>query len=228
MSRDEAETLVRRWLIRQRLFQGRALGCCCAAVDCGGRLRLRIYYGAFARPLPPPTSDISALVSPGDWAMFLRDPIHSAAASDVSVTPQGRLKWRFDTDLPLFSSPAVVDGRLYLGSGDGRIVALDADNGELIWEHEVLGPVDSSPAVAGDSVFIGLRNGRVLSLNKDSGELQWDFQTGGIFATAPVVLEGIAYIGSGGRLALYAGRADGTGAVGVSDRRAYRGGPSYQ
>ena len=145
--------------------------------------------------------------------MFLRDPIHSAAAAGVA-TPQGKLKWRFDTALPLFASPAVVDGRLYLGSGDNRIVALDADTGELIWEHPVRGPVDSSPAVAGDSVFIGLRDGRVLSLHKDSGELQWEFQTGGIFATSPVALEGILYMGSGRRQALHAGRADGAGFAG--------------
>ena len=196
VSRDEAETLVRRWLLRRRLFKGARWGVVALLLIAVGAT-IANHYGAFARPLPPPTSNISALASPGDWAMFLRDPIHSAAASDVSATPRGNLKWRFDTDLPLFSSPAVVDGRLYLGSGDNRVIALDANTGELIWEHEVLGPVDSSPAVAGESVFIGLRNGRVLSLNKDSGELQWEFQTGGIFATAPVVLEGIAYIGSG-------------------------------
>ena len=195
MSRDEAEASVRQWLARRRLFRwmrwsalALLLLALCAAVA--------NYYGAFDRPLPPPASNMSAVAGPGDWPMFLRDPIHSAAA-DVPATPKGKLKWRFDTELPLFSSPAVVDGRLYLGSGDNRVVALDAGTGELIWEHAVTGPIDSSPAVAGDSVFIGLRDGTVLSLHKDSGELQWEFPTGGIFATSPVVLEGILYIGSG-------------------------------
>ena len=195
VSREEAETVVRRWLARRRLFKWMRWGVLALllVVVCAG---VANYYGAFDRPLPPPASDISAVSGPSDWPMFLRDPIHSAAA-DVPVTPQGRLKWRFDTDFPMFSSPSVVDGRLYLGSGDNRVVALDADTGELIWEHVVRGPVDSSPAVAGKSVFIGLRDGRVLSLHKDSGELQWEFPTGGIFATSPVVLDGILYIGSG-------------------------------
>ena len=195
MNRDEAEESVRRWLVRRRLFRWMrwsALALLLVALVAS----VANYYGAFDRPLPPPTSNISAIAGPSDWPMFLRDPIHSAAA-DVPATPQGKLKWRFDTELPLFSSPAVVDGRLYLGSGDNRIVALDADTGELIWERPVRGPVDSSPAVAGSSVFIGLRDGTVLSLHKDSGELQWEFPTGGIFATSPVVLEGILYIGSG-------------------------------
>ena len=195
ISRDEAEAVVRRWLARRRLLKW-ARWCAVALLVAAMCAVVANYYGALDRPLPPPASNISAVAGPNDWPMFLRDPVHSAAA-DVPITPQGRLKWRFDTDKPLFSSPSVVDGRLYLGSGDNRIVALDADTGELIWEYAVSGPVDSSAAVAGDSVFIGLRDGRVLSLHKDSGALQWDFRTGGIFATSPVVLEGILYIGSG-------------------------------
>ena len=195
MNRDEAEESVRRWLVRRRLFRLMRWGAL-ALLLVALVASVANYYGAFDRPLPPPTSNISAIAGPGDWPMFLRDPIHSAA-TDVPATPRGKLKWRFDTEFPLFSSPAVVDGRLYLGSGDNRIVALDADTGELLWEYPVRGPVDSSPAVAGDSVFIGLRDGTVLSLHKDTGELQWEFPTGGIFATSPVVLEGILYIGSG-------------------------------
>ena len=195
ISRDEAEETIRRWLARQRLFRWIRWSVL-ALLPVALVASVANYYGAFDRPLPPPTSDISAIAGPSDWPMFLRDPIHSAAA-DIPTTPQGRLKWRFDTDWPMFSSPAVVDERLYLGSGDNRVVALDADTGELIWEHAVNGPVDSSPAVAGNSVFIGLRDGTVLSLRKDNGELQWEFPTGGIFATSPVVLEGILYIGSG-------------------------------
>ena len=196
ISRDEAEETVRRWIARQRMFKWirwSALALLVVALVAS----VANYYGAFDRPLPPPTSNISAIAGPNDWPMFLRDPIHSAASLGVPATPQGKLKWQFDTDWPMFSSPAVVDGRLYLGSGDNRVVALDADTGELIWEHAVSGPVDSSPAVAGDSVFIGLRDGTVLSLRKENGELQWEFPTGGIFATSPVVLEGILYIGSG-------------------------------
>ena len=196
MNREEAEVVVRRWLARRRLFRWVRWGVLVlllAAIGAG----VANYYGAFDRPLPPPATNISAIAGANDWPMFLRDPIHSAAAADVPATPQGRLRWRFDTPAPLFSSPAVVDGRLYLGSGDNRIVALDADTGDLIWEHAVTGPIDSSPAIAGDSMFIGLRDGRLMSLHKDSGELQWEFQTGGIFATSAVVLEGILYIGSG-------------------------------
>lgn len=196
ISKGEADALHRRWVVRRRLrrwVRWGAAGLIVLLMVVG----VLYQYGAFASPLPPPSSDISAVSAPGDWAMYLHDPTHSASALDAGATADGRLKWRFDTDAPLTSSPAVVDGRLYLGSGDKRIVALDAEDGTLLWEYPSTGPVDSSPAVAGGSVFVGLRDGRVLALDAVSGELQWEYLTGGIFATSPVVLEGILYIGSG-------------------------------
>lgn len=145
---------------------------------------------------PPPTSDISSNSTHGNWSMYQRDPAHTAFVSDED-TPKGELKWRFETGSPIFSSPAVVDGRVYLSTGDSRILALDENSGVLLWEHEVTAPVNSSPAVAGDLVFVGLRDGRVLALRKDTGDFQWAFRTGGLIFSSPTVYKGTLYIGSG-------------------------------
>ena len=75
------------------------------------------------RFLSSPESDISAVPAPGDWPMYQRDPAHSAFAPNEGA-PKGKLKWRFVTDAPILSSPAVVGGRVYLTTGDRRIVAL--------------------------------------------------------------------------------------------------------
>lgn len=195
VSQAEAMAQVGRWQARRRLMRRvRWAGAALVAVA----LAVWAAYGmgAFERELPEPVSDIGASAVAGDWPMYLRDARHSARAMGASAG-EGRLRWRFDSAEAIVSSPAVVDGRLYVGLGDRRVVALDADSGALLWERAVSGPVDSSPAVAGDSVFIGLRDGRALALDADSGALRWEFQTGGIFATAPVVEGGVAYIGSG-------------------------------
>ena len=149
------------------------------------------------RFLPPPASSIGAVPTQGDWPMFQRDPAHTAVVPDGAPLPEGELKWRFVTQGPIFSSPAVVGGRVYLSTGDRRIVALDGESGEVIWEHRVSAPVNSSPAVAGDFLFIGLRDGNVLALNKDTGDLQWQFRTGGPVHSSPAVFEGVVYVGSG-------------------------------
>ncbi len=149
----------------------------------------------------PPVSNISADATPGDWPMFGRGPSHSAYVSDAVAIAKGQVRWRFETGAPILSSPAVVQGTVYLSTGDRRIVALEAETGELIWEHEVTGPVVSSPAVAGDLVFVGLRDGRFLALARTNGKTQWEFSTDNFIYTSPSVYRGVVYFGSGdGRL----------------------------
>lgn len=104
--------------------------------------------------------------------MFQRDPAHGAFVAGEAALPVGRLKWRFDTEAPILSSPAVVGNKVYLSTGDGRVLALDAASGNLLWEYGVGAPVNSSLAVAGNLVFVGLRDGRVLALNREVGEPQ--------------------------------------------------------
>ena len=153
------------------------------------------------RPFDPnePQTNIGASLAPGDWPMFQRDPTRSAFAPDASGPPEGKVAWTFRTDAPLPSAPAVVGGVVYLGTGDHRIVALDADSGQLIWEVETTGPVDSHPAVAGGFLFAGLRDGRVLALDADTGGLRWEFQTGDLVYSSPAVSDGVVYIGSADR-----------------------------
>ena len=143
-----------------------------------------------------PMSVISANPVAGDWPMFQRSPAHAAFVSDAVPIPKGKVRWRFETDAPILSSPAVVQGIVYLSTGDQWVVALKADTGDLIWEREVTGPVDSSPAVAGDLVFVGLKDGRVLALAKADGTIQWEYFTGGLIYSSPSVYRGVVYIGS--------------------------------
>ncbi len=146
--------------------------------------------------LDPPTSTIGAESGPGEWAMFRRDPAHTGFDASEGDVPIGEVVWRFKADAPIRSSPAVVDGRVYIGTGDSNVVALDAETGELLWEHEVTGPVDSSVAVAGDLVFASLRDARVLALDRGTGEVRWEFRASGPIHGSPAVIRGELYIGS--------------------------------
>ena len=152
-------------------------------------------YRTLGRP-GPPESDISANPAPGDWPMYQRGPSHSAFVSEGVPIPEGRVRWRFETKAPFLSSPAVVQSTVYLSTGDGRVVALEADTGELMWEHEVTGPVNSSPAVAGDLVFVGLRDGRLLALDRADGKTRWEFSSDNPIYASPTVYRGVAYVGS--------------------------------
>ena len=51
------------------------------------------------------------------------------------------------------SSPAVVDGAVYFGSGDGNLYSLDTNSGELRWKFKTRDVVHASPAVVNGVAF---------------------------------------------------------------------------
>ena len=148
-----------------------------------------------ARFLPSPESDISAIAGPGDWPMAHHDPAHSGSV-DAGGELKGVVKWRFEAGASVFGSPAVEGGRVYLGTGDGRVLALDAESGRPVWEHETGTQILSSPALAGKWVFVGTGDGRIVALGKDDGREQWTFQAGGAILSSPAVYDGVLYVGS--------------------------------
>jgi len=149
-----------------------------------------------AVPLAPPASTISAVPGEREWAMFRRDPAHTGTDVHGGAVPYGQVMWQFQSVEPIKTSPAIVDGRVYIGTGDHRVVALEARTGEIVWEHETTGPVDWPVAVAGGMVFVGLRDARVLALDVDTGDVRWEYRTSGPIHGSPVVDRGELFIGS--------------------------------
>ena len=76
------------------------------------------------------------------------------------------------------SSPAVVAGTVYFGSGDRHVYAVDAQSGALRWRFETGDVVHASPAVADGVVYIGSWDRNFYALDTATGALVWKFQTG--------------------------------------------------
>jgi outer membrane protein assembly factor BamB len=101
------------------------------------------------------------------------------------------------------SSPVVVDGTVYFGSGDHNVYALDARTGTLRWKFQAGDVVHSSPAIVDGVLYIGCWDGAMYALNAKTGQLIWKFATGvdathfmqGIPGSAAVV-GGIVVFGS--------------------------------
>ena len=147
------------------------------------------------RFLSSPETDISAVGGAGDWSMAYRDPSHSGA-TPADADLKGVIKWRFDAGASLFGAPVVVGDRVYLGTGDGRVLALDAESGHAVWEHAAGSGVLSSPAVAGGSVFVGTADGRMIALAANDGRERWTFRTDETILSAPAVYDGVLYVGT--------------------------------
>jgi len=106
------------------------------------------------------------------------------------------LIWSNSTDDWIYSSPAVADGKVYVGSDDRYIYCLDADNGDYIWSNITGGYVRSSPAVADGKVYVGSNDMNVYCLDADNGDYFWSYTTTGSVRSSPAVSDGKVYVGS--------------------------------
>jgi len=104
--------------------------------------------------------------------------------------------WNFTTEGEVASSPAIAGGNLYVGSGDNKVYALNAQDGSLVWSFATGGDVASSPAVADDVVFVGSYDGKVYALDATEGACIWSYATGDMVVSSPAIAEGVVYVGS--------------------------------
>ena len=94
------------------------------------------------------------------------------------------------------SSPAVVDGVVYIGCTDNSIYALNATSGAKIWSQHTGSGALSSPSVSGGYVYMGSNDGALYAFNISTGEYIWKFQTEDSIVSSPAVANGYVYFGS--------------------------------
>jgi hypothetical protein len=71
---------------------------------------------------------VEAQQSSADWPMFHHAAEHTGLTTST-VPMTNRTLWKFTTGGKVFSSPAVSDGVVYVGSFDGKVYALNALTG---------------------------------------------------------------------------------------------------
>ncbi|MHA1409853.1 MAG: beta-alanine-activating enzyme beta-propeller domain-containing protein [Candidatus Odinarchaeia archaeon] len=134
-----------------------------------------------------------------DWPKFRYDPANTGYINTNSPLRLSKL-WSYETTDIVESSPAIVDGKLYIGTFDGRLLCLSPDNGSLIWNYTVLSitsyPVISSPAVYSGYVYFGAYDWYIYCLSAATGSLQWRYPTSGVVMSSPAVNGSNVFIGS--------------------------------
>jgi polyvinyl alcohol dehydrogenase (cytochrome) len=113
------------------------------------------------------------------WADAANTRFQPAKAAGLTreTTPKLKLKWAFGFPgvATAFGTPAVVDGRVFVGDAAGVVYALDARTGCVYWTYLAVAGVRGSPVLSSDgrSAFVGDLRGNVYSLDASSGALQW-------------------------------------------------------
>ena len=144
-----------------------------------------------------------------DVAMFRGGPTRNGVYAASGGTALVGLQWRFMTEGDVISSPVVAGQTVYVGSGDGRLYALDRTTGERRWAFDAGNPIPSSPAVGGGAVYIGTRDGQFLAVDAATGRQRWKLTTGAlmpwpwghesgdVYTSSPAFVDGIVYFGAG-------------------------------
>jgi parallel beta-helix repeat protein len=109
----------------------------------------------------------------------------------------GTQVWNFPTTGNIvWSSPAVADGKVYVGSHGGKFHCLDAATGTQVWNYTTDTGI-SSPAVADGKVYVGsVDDCLVYCLDAATGTQVWNYTTGDSVASSPAVADGKVYVGS--------------------------------
>jgi quinohemoprotein ethanol dehydrogenase len=149
---------------------------------------------AWSRDLGPENSATQPIAV--DGVLYFATGLSVVNAVDAA---SGRLLWRYD---PKAGEKAGLNlrwafgvrgiawsrGKIYTGTADGRLVAIDAKKGTVVWSVQTLdkdfpGQINGAPRVFDGKVIIGFASdigknrGYVTTYNAETGEQLWRFYT---------------------------------------------------
>jgi len=113
----------------------------------------------------------------------------------------GRERWRYKT-APIESSPLLHGRRLFFGSWDHGVHAINAKTGRRVWRFQADNEVNTSAAYWRGRVFIASDGGTLYSLSAKTGKLLWSAQSKSRFGArefwyaTPTIAYGRVYIGN--------------------------------
>ena len=128
---------------------------------------------------------------------------------DLSDLNNERSFFSARTSALLSGGPTAGINRVFLGSENGNVYALEADNGDLIWQGQVKGEVIAAPAFDQGTVVVNTSSGVMKSFNASNGEDGWQIEQDVPSLTlrgvsAPTTMAGGVLVGSAdGLLTVY-------------------------
>ena len=122
--------------------------------------------------------------------------------ADLSDIHNERSFWDSRVSALLSGGPAAGLNKIFIGSENGKIYALDAQTGELVWEVNIKGEVINTPAIESGVVVVNSASGILKALNADNGEEIWKVEQDVPALTlrgisTPVIASGGVLLGTG-------------------------------
>jgi outer membrane protein assembly factor BamB len=103
----------------------------------------------------------------------------------------------------LSSSPTLCEDKIFVGTSDGTLWALDKASGEKIWQFDAKATIISTPARGyfsptsnAELICFGSTDGYLYALSSDSGSVGWKYKAeGGIYSSSAIKNE-MVFFGS--------------------------------
>jgi outer membrane protein assembly factor BamB len=101
--------------------------------------------------------------------------------------PTGKLFWKSPVPYPVWSTPVVKDGSVYVTTGNGDVfedakgpdvpggaaLCFDADTGKEKWRVNVANGIMEAPALDAHRLYFGCRDGHLYCLDRADGKEHW-------------------------------------------------------
>jgi outer membrane protein assembly factor BamB len=160
----------------------------------------------------PDADDVKPLPVTGrDWPTYRGNNARSNSTPvNVGTVAQ---QWHYRPERAhVPTEPTAAGGLIFLGGEDGRVRAVDAENGTLRWTFPTAGVVKYPPTIWEGRAYFGSGDGHVYCLEAATGRLLWRFRAapferhmmvyGALSSTWPVntgvlVHDGAAYFAAG-------------------------------
>lgn len=146
--------------------------------------------------LPGPEEAFQAVPIVVDGNMYLISPQHSVFALDAT---NGKLLWRYTHKFPekmpakfwgggKHRGVAVTGEKILMTTNDGKVLALDRQNGKVLWENQAADVLQGQgfmvpPTIVGNKAIAGVATsefatrGFIAAYDTDSGKEVWRFNT---------------------------------------------------
>ena len=117
----------------------------------------------------------------------------------------GLVNWLYQvpTGAAVYSSPAVVNGKVIVGSSDGNLHCLNQSEGQVLWTKHLSSEYLSSPAIQNGTVFVTSNQG-VHAVDMLTGTIIWEYPTSWPITSCPAVADGLVFVGSENNDHIYA------------------------
>jgi outer membrane protein assembly factor BamB len=126
-------------------------------------------------------------------------------ANSVYVSSSGRLRaicsedgsdrWQFAVDKRL-GSPYADQDRVFVGSAEGTLYAVDAEKGMRLWTFNVVRAISVGSGIWQNKIYAASKDHSLYAIDMDAGECLWHFTTGNRIYGTPYISDGVVYLTS--------------------------------